>query len=127
MQNLTIQPGVKTPLLHFQFENGILEIKGKSIPENSVEFYRPVFEWLDQYALQPKAKTEIIVQLEYFNTSSSKCLLDIFRKLEPMHKNAQSIVSVKWYYEEDDEDMMEAGDDYQTIVKLPFTIAKVSV
>lgn len=127
MENLTIQPGIKTPSVNFVYENGLLELKGKSIPENSVEFFRPVYEWLDQYVLQPKEKTQIIVQLEYFNTSSSKCLLDIFRKLEPLHKSEKSLVSVSWLYEEDDEDMMEAGDDYKTIVKLPFTISKIEV
>lgn len=127
MENLIIIPGIKTPSINFVSENGTLEIKGKSIPENSIEFFKPVYNWLDDYATNPKSKTALIVQLEYFNTSSSKCLLDIFRKLETLHKSQKSEVHVTWLYEEEDEDMMEAGDDYQTIVKLPFTISKVSV
>lgn len=126
MEQLTIEQGNKTPYISFSSENGILELKGKSIPENSIEFYRPVYAWLDEYALNPKSKTSILVQLEYFNTSSSKCLLDIFRKLEPLQKNSKSEVTVTWLYEEEDEDMMEAGEDYQTIVKLPFVIKKIS-
>jgi SiaC family regulatory phosphoprotein len=125
MEKLIIEPGIKTPHINFSPENGVLEIKGKSIPENSIEFYRPVYAWLDEYGRQPKNKTNIIIQLEYFNTSSSKCLLDIFRKLEPLQKNSSSEVSVTWLYEEDDEDMMEAGEDYQSIVKLPFVISKI--
>ena len=125
MEKFTIEQGVKTPYINLSPEDGVVELKGKSIPENSVEFYRPVYAWLDEYALKPKNKTHIIIQLEYFNTSSSKCLLDIFRKLEPIHKNGSSEVSVTWYYEEDDEDMMEAGEDYKTIVKLPFVISKI--
>jgi hypothetical protein len=66
------------------------------------------------------------VGLEYFNTSSSKCLLDIFRKLESLSKSGKSEIKVIWLYEEEDEDMMEAGDDYKTIVKLPFEIKKIS-
>ncbi|HKR06913.1 MAG TPA: DUF1987 domain-containing protein [Bacteroidia bacterium] len=126
MEKLIIEQGVKTPHISFSHDNGVLELKGKSIPENSIEFYRPVYAWLDEYALHPKNKTNIIIQLEYFNTSSSKCLLDIFRKLEPLQKDAKSEVTVTWLYEEDDEDMMEAGEDYQTIVKLPFEIKKFS-
>jgi SiaC family regulatory phosphoprotein len=126
MENLIIKPGIKTPDINFNCETGDLELKGKSIPENSIEFYRPVYEWLDNYAANPKAKTKIIVQLEYFNTSSSKCLLDIFRKLEAINNTSKSEVSVVWLYEEEDEDMMEAGDDYKTIVKLPFEIKKIS-
>jgi hypothetical protein len=126
MENLKIEPGIKTPHILFVYETGMLELKGKSIPENSVEFYRPVYEWLDAYAQQPKSKTQITVGLEYFNTSSSKCLLDIFRKLEAVQKNSKSEVTVIWLYEEEDEDMMEAGDDYRTIVKLPFEIKKIN-
>jgi hypothetical protein len=125
MEQLIFQPGIKTPSVNFSAETGVLELKGKSIPENSVEFYRPVFEWLDKYNSQPAKKTHIIVQLEYFNTSSSKCLLDIFRKLESLHKSTKSEVSLTWLYEEEDEDMMEAGEDYKTIVKLPFVIEKI--
>ena len=126
MEKLVIEQGIKTPYISFSYESGVLELKGKSIPENSVEFYRPVYAWLDEYSTQPKSKTSIIIQLEYFNTSSSKCLLDIFRKLEPIQRDSKSEVMVTWLYEEDDEDMMEAGDDYQTIVKLPFEIKKIS-
>ncbi len=125
MENLKIEPGIKTPHIYFVYDTGKLELKGKSIPENSVEFYKPVYDWLDNYAAAPKPQTEIIVGLEYFNTSSSKCLLDIFRKLENINKAGQSNVKVIWLYEEEDEDMMEAGDDYKTIVKLPFEIRKI--
>ncbi|MDZ4847569.1 MAG: DUF1987 domain-containing protein [Chitinophagales bacterium] len=125
MNQLNLEGTNKTPTISFHAETGTLEIKGRSIPENSVEFYAPLFLWIDAYVAQPKGDTRVLVQLEYFNTSSSKCLLDIFRKLEPLHQSAKSKVTVSWLYEEEDEDMMEAGDDYQTIVKLPFTVAKV--
>ncbi len=123
MNNLKIEGGQKTPYVHFEHVEGRLEIRGKSIPENSVEFYHPVFTWLDEYASKPHSKTQVIIQLEYFNTSSSKCLLDIFRRLEKLHGSA-SEVNITWLFEEEDEDMQEAGDDYQSIVKIPFTISK---
>ncbi len=126
MDKLIIEPGIKTPHITFDAASGSLEIKGKSIPENSIEFYKPVYDWLDAYTSQPKDQTLLTVQLEYFNTSSSKCLLDLFRKLENIHNSGKGKVNVKWLYEEDDEDIMEAGDDYQTIVKLPFSIEKIS-
>ena len=79
--NLLINNSVKTPSISFAAENGLLEIKGKSIPENSLEFYRPVFEWLESYSQAPAPSTVLRVALEYFNTSSSKCLLDLWRDL----------------------------------------------
>lgn len=125
MANLSIADSVKTPYILFESDKGILEIKGKSIPENSIEFYKPVFEWLEGYSQNPAVSTEFRVRLEYFNTSSSKCILDIFRKLELIHAAGKSKVKVCWYYEADDEDMMEAGEDYKAIVKVPFEIATV--
>ena len=60
--------------------------------------------------------------MEYFNTSSSKCILDVFKKLESI---ADSEVSIKWFYEEDDEDMLEAGEDYEAIIDLKFEMIEV--
>ena len=126
MDKLIIEAGAKTPSISLQPDNGMLEIKGRSIPENSVEFYRPVFEWIDQYFQSPAVKTQLNIQLEYFNTSSSKCLLDIFRKVEQLQKASGKEVQVKWFYEEEDEDMKEAGEDYQSLVKIPFSFEKIS-
>lgn len=121
MSNLIINDSIKTPTVVFDI-TGILEIKGKSIPENSLEFYRPVFEWLDIYSQSPAPKTELKISLEYFNTSSSKCLLDILRRLETINLSGKSAVKVLWFYDADDEDMMEAGEDYQALVKVPFEL-----
>src|SRR4051812_47717407 len=123
--NLQIDNSVKTPSISFAPEKGLLEIKGKSIPENSLEFYRPIFEWLDSYSQSPAPNTILKVALEYFNTSSSKCLLDIFRKLETINLSGRSVVKVNWVYDNDDEDMMEAGEDYQALVKVPFELSGV--
>ncbi len=123
MSNLVIDNSVKTPSITLEM-NGKLEIRGKSIPENSFEFYKPVFEWLDNYSHTPSPNTELKISLEYFNTSSSKCLLDIFRKLEILNLSGKSTVKVSWFYDADDEDMMEAGEDYQALVKVPFELNK---
>jgi hypothetical protein len=124
MSNLIIEESIKTPSVAFASETGVLELRGKSIPENSLEFYRPVFEWIDSYAQAPNPDTELQVKLEYFNTSSSKCLLDVFRKLETIAISGKSKVKVSWYYDSDDEDMMEAGEDYSALVKIPFEMKK---
>lgn len=114
----------KTPYVRFDGENGVIEIKGRSIPENSIEFYKPLIDWLENLASTEVNKIAVNIQLEYFNTSSSKCLLDIFKKLELIHKKSSS-VEVNWFYEEDDEDMFEAGEDYQSIIGLPFKMIEI--
>jgi hypothetical protein len=124
MDNLIIDGSPKTPSIEFNATTGSLLLKGRSIPENSIEFYKPLNEWLDAYAQGPKDTTVVDVRLEYFNTSSSKCILDFFKKLEGLHENGTS-VRVNWYFETDDEDMEEAGEDYDAIVGLPFNIVEV--
>ncbi len=79
---------------------------------------------LEKYAGKPQSATSVVIQLEYFNTSSSKCILDVFKKLEAIHKGG-SAVTINWHYEEDDEDMLEAGEDYQAIINVPFKMIQM--
>ncbi len=124
MEKISIEGTPKTPTVNFDSEKGLIEIKGRSIPENSIEFYQPLVDWLDKYANNSAASTVVNIKLEYFNTSSSKCILDVFKKLEVIHK-AQNNVLINWFYEEDDEDMLEAGEDYQSIINIPFKMIEV--
>ncbi|HDP55148.1 MAG TPA: DUF1987 domain-containing protein [Bacteroidetes bacterium] len=124
MELTTIDGTPKTPSVSMNPQTGVIEIKGRSIPENSIEFYKPVVDWLEEYAKRPASKTVVNVQLEYFNTSSSKCILDVFKKLEVLKKDQNEVV-INWYYEEDDEDMLEAGEDYESIIKVPFKMIQV--
>jgi hypothetical protein len=124
MDNLVLEGSPKTPEINFNLNSGILEIKGRSIPENSVEFYKPLIDWIGVYGNEPKENTIIEMRLEYFNTSSSKCILDLFKKLESINTGATEVL-VNWYFEEDDEDMEEAGEDYDAIINLPFKMVEV--
>ncbi len=124
MEPINIEATPKTPSVKFNNETGVMEIKGRSIPENSIEFYKPLVDWLEVYAKNPLKKTQVDVHLEYFNTSSSKCILDIFKKLEAIHKAKHEVV-INWYYEEDDEDMLEAGEDYESIIRVPFKMIEI--
>lgn len=124
MENLNLEGSAKTPTVKFDSAKGTLELKGRSIPENSIEFYKPLNDWIDAYAGSPQSETTVDVKLEYFNTSSSKCILDLFKQLEKLNQR-NTKVNVNWYYEEDDEDMAEAGEDYQAIIDLPFKMIEV--
>ncbi|MCC5945991.1 MAG: DUF1987 domain-containing protein [Bernardetiaceae bacterium] len=115
MENFYLEGTSKTPLLDFNAGTGKFVVEGRSIPENSIEFYRPLFEWLDKYIESPQANSILDVKLEYFNTSSSKCIVEIFRKLEHLQEKGQDVL-INWFYEEDDEDMQESGEDFQDII-----------
>jgi len=121
MENIILQPTPKTPSVKLDAQSGMVEIKGRSIPENSLEFYKPLIEWVEKYSTDSQSETNVHIQLEYFNTSSSKCLLDFFKRLETINNK----VVINWYYEQDDEDMLEAGEDYEAIINVPFKMIEV--
>lgn len=123
MKKFYKDPTTKTPHINFDPETGEFLLEGRSIPENSLEYYRPLVEWLENYLKNPKPSTILTVNLEYFNTSTSKCLVEIFRKLEVI--NGKSDVRIYWHYEEEDEDMMESGEDFRKIVNIPIEIKKI--
>lgn len=125
MENLLVEPTNKTPKIYFDANTGVMEISGRSIPENSVEFYKSALNWIDEYQNNAVQSTKFIFKLEYFNTSSSKCLLDIFRKLESL-KDAGVTPKVEWYFDKDDEDMQESGEDFQEIIELPFEMIEIN-
>jgi len=118
MQSMYLDKTNRTPQIILDPRKEIFEIRGRSIPENSVDFYKPVMEWMDEYRKQPNEKTRLVFCLEYFNTSSSKCLVEILRKLEAIHLDG-NYVEMEWYYEERDEDMRESGEDFKEILKIP--------
>ena len=126
MENLNIEGTPKTPTIILNAEQRELLIKGRSIPENSIEFYKPLVTALDECAKEESDGLTVNIVLEYFNTSSSKCLLDIFKKLEKINEKKEGSVSINWFYEEDDEDMLEAGEDYQAIINIPFTMKEIN-
>ncbi|MDD2548741.1 MAG: DUF1987 domain-containing protein [Bacteroidales bacterium] len=108
-----------TPTVILDAENDIFEISGRSLPEDVTAFYDPILNWLDGYAVSPNEKTVFTFKLVYFNTASSKLLLDVLMKLEEMQEDGKDIL-VKWYYPDDDEDMQEAGEEYADIVDVTF-------
>jgi len=119
METIKIQGTEDTPKIILDAENDIMEISGRSLPEDVSSFYEPVLNWLNEYAENPKKKTVFNFKLTYFNTASSKLLLDILMKLEEMHEKGEDVL-IRWHFPEDDEDMAEAGEEYADIVDVPF-------
>ena len=119
METIKIQGTEDTPKVILDKDNDLMEISGRSLPEDVASFYDPILNWLDEYAEEPNAKTVFNFKLVYFNTASSKLLLDVLMKLEEIHEAGNDVV-VKWHFPEDDEDMEEAGEEYADIVDVPF-------
>ncbi|MBI5218902.1 MAG: DUF1987 domain-containing protein [Bacteroidia bacterium] len=124
MEPLSIEGTLRTPTVKFNYLAGKIEIKGRSIMDNAIGFYKPLYTWLEKYQANPQKHTEVNFQLEYFNTASSKCLVDIFKSLMAIY-SARNQVVINWYYTEDDDDMADVGEDFQAIVNIPFNIIKI--
>ena len=119
MESLLVEGTTRTPSVNFNAENGHFRIQGRSTPDDAIGFYVPLFEYAKKYNPAPEKKTEVHIYLEYFNTSSSKCLFDLFKIFSNIHDRGNE-VSIAWYYVEGDDDMLETGQDFQSLTNLSF-------
>lgn len=120
METLNISGTEDTPHVTLNYESGEFIISGRSLPEDVTSFYKPVLDWLNAFSENPKDGSKFIFKLEYFNTASSKILLDIFMKLEEISEGSGKTFSIVWNYQESDPDMQEAGEEYAELVTVPF-------
>lgn len=121
LATLTTSPTPITPGIKLEANTGKLSFWGRALPDNSHEYYRPVHEWVATYVSQPALTTEVVFKLEYFNTSSTAHFLRMFKKLEEV-MNYGSEAVIYWVYEPEDEDMREAGEDFQALTTIPIKI-----
>ncbi len=125
MESLLIEAGNNTPMLHFSPDSGILVFRGKSIPENTLKFYSPVKAWVTEYLQQPASETVLDVYLEYFNTSSAKMLIELFKQVQEAHLAGRTVMRMVWRYETADLDMQEAGEDMKNLLKVDVEMVSV--
>ncbi len=121
MEPLDIQGTNDTPKVIFDPESEIFEISGRSLPEDVVSFYAPVLNWLEKYKESPIEYTEFVFRYIYFNTATSKLIQEILIKLEELF-GAGKNVQVLWFYEEDDEDMFDSGEEFMDTIEVPFEL-----
>lgn len=121
METIKITATEDTPNVILDPVNNHYEISGRSLPEDVVVFYQPVIKWLEEFGKAPIQGFALSIRLEYFNTASSKLILDILLKLEEIYQNGTQL-KVVWNYLSSDSDMKEAGEEYSEIVGLPFEL-----
>lgn len=124
MYTLIIKKSFNTPDVHFDAESGELKLEGRSIPENPENLYMKMIRWIHEYFENPKELTRAVINLEYVNSGSSKFLLEILRVMKKYHDRGNSCV-VDWYYEEEDERIMELGLHYKSTTELPFNMHEI--
>ena len=122
MDNLVLKNTKTTPAVNFDAKSGILEISGESYPENALDFYKPVFEWVKSFITGFDDKIVVNFRMVYFNTSSSKAILDILDFLDDQFKDNDRDITVNWYYQADDEDIQESGEEFAEGLSLPYNL-----
>jgi hypothetical protein len=120
MEPLIYEGAEDTPKVSLDADSGKLEFSGNSLPENAVQFYKPVFEWLDEYVKSPSKLTSISFKMNYFNSASSKIIMDLLDTVVKINQNTGNQIEVIWGYYEDDSDMLDAGKEYSELVETPF-------
>lgn len=119
METLIIEPTERCLGVVLNAETGQLSFEGRSLPEDGKEFFTPIINWLSQYATKPATRTECVFKMEYFNSSSRKCLVDVFKILDKIREKGNEVLVV-WQYEEEDDEFREMGEEYWKLSNLNF-------
>lgn len=121
MDNLEISKTKSTLGINFNAQTGVMEFTGSSFPENAIKFFDPLIKWIQDYMLNVTGKITVNFRFDYLNSSSIKYISDIVDKIEFYHTSGAEAV-INWYYDENDEDVQEMGEDFKEDVTLPFNI-----
>lgn len=124
MENIHQEGSSKTPEIILDADLGVIELIGKSLPENANDVFDPVLKWIDEYLLSPADQTAVSFRFDYLNSRSLKFILEILRKMETLYQKDKTVI-VKWFVDPDDEDMIEIGEDFQAAVFIPMQISEV--
>jgi hypothetical protein len=121
MKNLVIEKTFNSPHVNFNTRTGIMHIEGRSIPEDPGDFFGQIYDWIEEYFENPAELTKFEIQLDYINSGSSKYLLEFFRRIKKKYDAGNDVI-VNWYYEEDDESVLELGEHYKENVEIPIKL-----
>ena len=119
LERIEIQERDDTPYVRLDAEEGYCTMVGKSFPPDVSKFFEPIIKWIDALKEAEVKDLSFTFKLDYYNTASSKMMLDMLYKLEELMQDGAS-VEVVWYYPDDDEDMLDAGEEFERLVDLPF-------
>lgn len=126
LKGMFLSKNTDTPEVSLNAQEGLLEITGRSLPENAEVFYQPVLDWVKAYTKSAPQKTTVKIELEYFNSSSVKQVLSLLISLEELYRSGKE-VTVIWSYNEDDELMEMKGRELESIIELPFNLIAFSL
>ena len=124
MELLRISPSKNTPEIILD-PKGIIRIRGRSIHENVTEYFAPVDAWITGYIESPADVTCVDMNLEYFNSASAKVFIQLLQKITYVTLKHKKFI-FNWYYEDGDEDILERGEYFASVLDVPFNYVKVN-
>lgn len=119
LETILLRSTQTTPHVQFEKELGILDISGRSVPENAGKFFDPLLSWIDEYGKSPAKTTTCTLQFEYINSSSAKFILQLVRKLEALSLTGNDVI-INWLYA--DEDLLDFGKEIDELIAIPVNI-----
>lgn len=123
MEELRFSSTKNTPEIILNPE-GIIRIKGRSIHENVLDFFAPVEDWVSEYITSPADITCVDINLEYFNSASAKVFIHLLQKVTYVTLKHKKFI-FNWYYEEGDEDILERGEYFSSVLDVHFNFIKI--
>ena len=123
LEPLIINNTIRTAGVNFDADKALLFIKGNSIPENSDEFFQPLYDWVEKFKLEHNGPVTFKIFMTYFNTSTIRHIIGIMKRL--IQRYGASGLTVVWAYEKGDEEIKDRGQDISEVVKFPFTFEEI--
>lgn len=121
MNDFSLPGSQSTPAIHSDRAAGTVSMQGDSYPENSYELFHQVFEWIERFLAEAERPLSLELRLLYLNTSSIKAMMDIFDLLEAAHQQGKA-VAVNWYYDQQNERVVELAEEFKEDCTFPFSI-----
>lgn len=129
MEALKLELTDNTPKIVLDHTKHELEFEGDSRPEDVQKFFQPVMDWLNDYEGYVQSAGEVTLnanfKLEYFNSSSAKYIMDIILKLGKIAEAGNVTLNINWYYDEMDEDMLDAGEEFEDMLDVEFNFVEI--
>ena len=118
MDNLIIEGTNDRPSINLNYETGLIYMGGSSLPENVLEVYNPVIEWIEKYTTAPKPVTKVEFFFDYLNTASSHMIMRIFQKIIDLKFKCEDL-TINWFYPSGDLDMRNFGQELSEVINYP--------